>query len=52
MRIDMDVNKLIEMVKQVENYREYTPKEDMFGVGYDQAKEDIIKLIKDLEEEL
>jgi len=47
---DVDVERVLSAVKkaidEVENYREYTPKEDMYGVGYDQAKKDIQKLLE------
>lgn len=40
MGINKDITKAI---YDLENTREYTPREDMYGVGYDQAKRDLKK---------
>lgn len=44
-----EITSLIEKaIKEMNNTREYGPSEDMFGVGYDQAKKDIIKMLLEL----
>lgn len=35
------ISLICKRIDEVDNTREYTPREDMFGVGYDQAKKDI-----------
>ena len=35
------------IIENMENYREYTPREDMFGVGWEQMKSDILSALKE-----
>lgn len=37
---------LIKKIQELENFWNYTPKDDFFGRGWDHAKEEIIKIIK------
>jgi hypothetical protein len=40
--------KFKEAIDRTENFYEYTPKEDMFGVGYERAIDDVRKALKEI----
>lgn len=45
----MDTNELIKQIRELENFWEITPQEDMFGVGWNHAKDKIIELIQEMD---
>lgn len=45
----MNKDELIKQIRELENFWEITPKEDMFGVGWNHAKDKIIELIEKMD---
>lgn len=45
----MNTEELIKQIRDLENFWEITPREDMFGVGWNHAKDKIIELIEEMD---
>ena len=44
--VDSILSLIQQEIKECENFYEYTPREDMFGVGYERAIDDMLKRLK------